>query len=264
MFECLTAINEEKMKIVEERISQHFQLYTNFSMNSPIRLYVRFVFVHDGMNGIISSDKRRRVVNALAKAFSSRFVFNHIDLNDQGLYCPDYFRLLKDSEEERYIKAKTQRDPNVYLHIYSADTFDGAKYRNWSSFPWGLEDDPVMDGVVVDYRNIENEESYHWIIHEVGHWFGLVHTFENGCNPPGDYVDDTEAHSDEIRGCPPEGIHNACPEEKRAPINNYMNYTDCKDTFTLGQIERIFRVAKVYRPKLLEPEVCIPPCPPPM
>lgn len=221
---------------------------------------------------MISYDQRRKAVNSLARAFGSGFTFNHIALNDQDVYSPECFYLRKGGEEERDIKSKYQRDPNVYLHIYTGDTSDaGVKIRNWATFPWDLKDEPTLDGVVVHYEVIRDEANHPTLIHEVGHWFGLLHTFQNGCSPTGDYVEDTEAHYYEDQGgippsgCPGEGTDNPCPGEETTPIHNFMNYSDCSNTFTGGQIEKIFRDTLIYRPRLLDPEICIPvPCPPPI
>ena len=43
-------------------------------------------------------------------------------------------------------------------------------------------------------------------VHEVGHWFGLLHTFQDeSCEAtdPGDFVDDTPQESVSTDGCPP-------------------------------------------------------------
>ena len=64
-------------------------------------------------------------------------------------------------------------------------------------------------------------------VHEVGHWFGLLHTFQNNtCDvaDPGDYIDDTPQESVSTDGCP--SSKDSCPSSSGLdPIHNYMDYS---------------------------------------
>jgi hypothetical protein len=85
--------------------------------------------------------------------------------------------------------------------------------------------------------------------HEIGHWLGLLHTFENGCEFPGDYVKDTpyQAEGDNRFYCgdwPDDGNttvpDDTCPQPGDDPVHNFMSYGDdlCLDQFTRGQVKR--------------------------
>lgn len=92
--------------------------------------------------------------------------------------------------------------------------------------------DILNDGCLVRPQNrgedISEPEFDNVVIHEVGHWLGLLHTFDGGCEGPGDYVNDTAAEAypplSDGDECPKEG-RNTCPDLPGLdPIDNYMTY----------------------------------------
>jgi hypothetical protein len=62
-------------------------------------------------------------------------------------------------------------------------------------------------------------------VHEAGHWMGLDHVFWNGCDSPGDFVDDTPAQKEPLFGCLTGS--DTCPDQPGLdPVNNFMGYSD--------------------------------------
>ncbi|MFD6952040.1 peptidase [Nocardiopsis sp. TSRI0078] len=137
------------------------------------------------------------------------------------------------------------------LNIYTADL--GPGLLGYSTFPQDYEENPEQDGVVVAHDTLPggDREQFnlgHTSTHEVGHWLGLFHTFQNGCTDPGDYVDDTPYEREAASGCP-DG-RDTCPEkEGEDPVTNFMNYSDdaCMTHFTAGQGKRMVEHWAAFR-----------------
>jgi PKD repeat protein len=80
------------------------------------------------------------------------------------------------------------------------------------------------------------------LTHEIGHWLGLLHPFQDGCGSnctsTGDRVCDTPPVSDPSFGCPTSNntCNNDSPNEVDM-VENYMDYANgsCQNAFTNGQ-----------------------------
>lgn len=76
--------------------------------------------------------------------------------------------------------------------------------------------------------------------HEVGHWLDLRHTFDSGCNFPGDECDDTPAIPSSSGGCPL--TRKGCDNVTTAFVQNYMDYSSCLVAFSNCQRGRMRNV----------------------
>lgn len=137
-------------------------------------------------------------------------------------------------------------DNEKYLNIYLVKTINGG-VGGYSSFPGGP---PEEDGFVVRHNlfgNIGTASSSlgRTASHELGHWLGLYHTFNNGCGTDvcsdGDFVCDTPPQASPSYNC---STLNTCSNDSPDVVDqkeNYMNYTPdaCKNMFTDGQRLRI-------------------------
>lgn len=140
-------------------------------------------------------------------------------------------------------------DPDKYLNIYVVNTINGS-ILGYSSFPSGPKD---ADGVVIRddaFGNIgtvfPNTNRGRTLTHEIAHWFGLYHTFQDGCGKDtcndGDKVCDTPPVAKPNFGCPVN--INSCSNDTpdlRDQIQNYTDYSNdtCKSIFTAGQRNRM-------------------------
>jgi hypothetical protein len=153
---------------------------------------------------------------------------------------PDWFAMTYGSRSERLAKAALRRGGANALNIYLTN---GGGLLGWATFPSSYREHPDLDGIVVHYGSVPGGYITRFGLgftatHEAGHWLGLYHTFQGGCNANGDYVADTPAQRTPTGGCPVG--KDTCSEPGVDPIHNFMDYSDdaCYTEFSGGQTSR--------------------------
>ncbi|RLV49806.1 zinc metalloprotease [Nocardioides mangrovicus] len=156
------------------------------------------------------------------------------------------------------MKKKLHRGGRNTLNLYFTGLPGGL--LGISTFPWQNRGKrgKLLDGSVIQYSSIRGGKLAPYnegdtVVHEVGHWLGLLHTFQgydgnagSGCAEPNDYVGDTPAEG-EPQYQPAE--RDTCPAAGTDPVHNFMDYAPdyFMYQFTAGQAARISAARAAYR-----------------
>ena len=176
-----------------------------------------------------------------------RFVLAGVDRTTS----PTMFSMAPGSTAEHHMKSLLHKGNAQTLNLYVVRPRGGT--LAWSSFPWDYARRRKDDGVVLLYSTLPGGSAAPYnqgrtATHEIGHWLGLLHTFQNGCKQPGDHVADTPYESKPAYDCT-DG-RDTCPGKPGTdPVHNFMDYTDdgCVDQFTADQSARMDALTLQYR-----------------
>ncbi|MFN0016323.1 MAG: M43 family zinc metalloprotease, partial [Saprospiraceae bacterium] len=175
------------------------------------------------------------------------------------------------------LKNLNRWNPHHYLNVWLVRSVtsqsSGPGVAGYAYFPSSHGTD--IDGIVMEAQFFgSNEADNGVLVHEVGHYLGLHHTFEGGCTnndcaKDGDRVCDTPP--DQSTAWLPCGTPaNTCSTDAQSGFSsdqpdmtiNYMDYATlaCYNAFTAGQSDRMDFFFNQARASLLDSKGCLDPC----
>ena len=186
----------------------------------------------------------------------------------------------KDSQDEA-LKDVIRWDPTSYINIWVVDeicSYNGCGVAGYAYFPSAHGSN--VDGIVLESEYMgSSPEHTSVLVHEMGHYLGLYHTFQGGCSnnnclSEGDRVCDTPPDQSTARvPCPNPSnscttdvnnadANNPFSTDQKDMINNYMDYSnlECYNAFTNGQKDRMHFSIENMRNSLINSSACLDPC----
>ncbi|KAJ3214032.1 hypothetical protein HK099_007065 [Clydaea vesicula] len=221
-------------------IPTHFHIITGF--DGP-------EVVGDISDKVIS--KQLKVINNAFSKAGFKFSLASTDRTSNT----GWFYHIYGTPQDRPVKTALKKGNSEHLNIYISSPPGGI--LGYSSYPQDYEADPIMDGIILHTEAIvegkfENYNLGDILVHQVGHWLGLFHTFEGGCNAfDGDFVFDTPAEASPSFACSKkrDTCTGSAEFNGRDPVTNYMDLSDdsCRNTFSYGQTIRMKNMYNAYR-----------------
>jgi len=313
---CFTDVLIQNKQSTDPDFFHRQQLMNNSILNSnsssqrelliiPVVVHI----IHNNGPEFISSDQILAGVDHLNQAFSNSGAYEDLDGVDtqiqfclaqqdpDGNYTPGYtytqstLTNMNAESEDLELKNLIRWDPNRYLNIWLVNeitTFSmGSGVAGYAFFPssQGQLEDGIVNEAALFGSSVNNSKVH---IHEAGHYLGLYHTFEGGCNNTncqlnGDRVCDTPPDNStaavscntSINTCTSDTDDTSSNNPYRAiglgglgdqgdMFQNYMDYgfQACQSFFSAGQASRMYSALETSRAILLESIGCSSQCPP--
>jgi hypothetical protein len=246
--------SDERVKQVQAQVTeflgrQGIAAREPMKTGGEINVYVHVIREGEGAEkGDLPMELIQKQMDVLNEGFKStgwQFKLKEVDRTTN----PDWYRAGPDDEKamKEALRKGTAQDLNIYFNR------PGGGLLGWATFPDEYQNNPKLDGVVILNTTLPGGSNAPYnegdtATHEVGHWMGLWHTFQGGCNGKGDEVADTPAEASPAYG-KPEG-RDSCPGQPGLdPVHNFMDYTDdaWMNHFTPGQDQRMDTLWNLYR-----------------
>lgn len=258
ILECATPdVDEVTMQAIDAEVERHLAAHKYDTIanvtGGTINVYWHVINNGSGTSqGNVSDNQIAAQISVLNNAFASTgWQFNLVattrTTNSSWYTCSGG---TCESQMKNALRQGTADDLNIYSNNM------GGGLLGWATFPSSYASNPKNDGVVLLYSSLPGGTAAPYNqgdtgTHEVGHWMGLYHTFQGGCNRKatgGDGVGDTPAEKSPAYGCPV-GRDSCRNLAGKDPIDNFMDYTDdaCMDKFTAGQDTRMDQMFTTYR-----------------
>ncbi|MCH2160329.1 MAG: hypothetical protein MK085_00500 [Phycisphaerales bacterium] len=252
-----------------------------------IRVVVHVLRTDDGLTGHIPLAQVHRQIDILNEDFRAIAGTNGANSIDSGIefvlaqFDPDgnltngvnyydnsdWFADWGYDNLETPYAAQIGWNPERYLNIYTNDAGGGGTLAYASipqyegSPPAGSQHDRIVMRWDIFGENPPIGQPYHLghtLTHEVGHYLGLWHVFQNwngdnmcggNCSQVGDAICDTNPQAWSTGGC------NQGPTcDLPANVNNFMDYSndECLTEFTVEQIRRMRCTLMNWRPDIYQ------------
>ena len=224
----------------------------------PVHAHV-ITGTHRGERTALSAARVAQVVATLNEGYagaqsadgsSTRYAFTLASSNTRR--SDAWFHAAPGSLRDEKMRRALHRGRSASLNLYfTGGGRPGQQLLGWARFPWQYAARPAQDGVTINVDSLPGgrADGYNLgdtVIHEVGHWLGLLHPFQGGCKG-GDLVSDTPAEAEPSYEC--EIGRDTCKARGLDPVTNFMDYSydSCMDQFTPGQVARMDAAFLEYR-----------------